>query len=216
MKQLLFPILVAIACMATSPAYAKPYLSGAVGDGALVNSYTTVPGVTVKNADTFASGFPVFGAVGIKSNAYRVEVALGKQTNDMETVIKNSSGATFTSVPATASRGSVLSCMINNYYDFDFNSLTAIAKPYLAFGFGGARINMKSSTVDETNTVFAWQIGGGVGLKAADNFTIDLGYRFFKPSDFSSTVKLNNGTTEKGNFVFLSYNFQAGIRYEFN
>ena len=96
--------------------------------------------------------------------------------------------------------------MVNGYYDVDIKNSNIT--PYVMAGLGGASVNVKNEgQPDQNSNVFAWQVGAGIGIKAANNLTFDLGYRYLKPSSFSDTW---------GSYTFSSSNFLAGIRYEFN
>ncbi len=94
--------------------------------------------------------------------------------------------------------------MANCYYDINLNKSSV--SPYVMVGIGGASINAKIDTSDETKSVFAWQLGAGVGVKAANNLTVDLGYRYLKPSKFKDNYAEYTGS---------SSNILAGIRYDF-
>jgi opacity protein-like surface antigen len=39
------------------------------------------------------------------------------------------------------------------------------------------------TVVDDEDTVFAWQVGAGVGLQAFRHLAFDLGYRYFQAVD---------------------------------
>ena len=183
--------------MSAAPVYAAPYVSGSVGVGLLGNADVTSAGVTDKDGQTFKTGIPFGGAIGFKNNGYRVEAALGFQNQKVDT---------WQHAPDTTNDSvSMLTYMANGYYDVDINN--ASLSPYLMAGLGGARVNSKNEGMaDHKSTVFAWQAGVGVGIKAADNLTVDLGYRYLKPSKFKDSY---------GEYTTSSSNFLAGIRYEF-
>lgn len=195
MKKLLLTAL--IAGMSATPALAAPYISGSVGVGIFGNADVTDSGITDKDGQTYKSGVPFGGAVGIKNGAYRVEAALGYQTNDVDTFnhvtdTRNDSVSTFT-------------YMVNGYYDVDVKSKSI--SPYVTAGLGGASITSKvEGESDKSNSVFAWQIGTGIGIKAANNLTVDLGYRYLKPSKFKDNYV---------EYTASSSNILAGIRYDF-
>ena len=197
MKKLLLSV--SLACLLATPANAAPYISGSVGAGFPDNSDVTyVDGSIDKSGLTSKTGVPFGGAVGIKSDAYRLEVALGYQTNKIDTWqhspdLYNDSFSFF-------------SYMVNGYYDVDIKNSSI--SPYVMAGLGGARVNVKNEGyADQTSNVFAWQVGAGIGIKAATHLTVDLGYRYLKPSSFNDNW---------GTYTFSSSNFLAGIRYEFN
>ena len=197
MKKLLLSV--SLAFMLATPAYAAPYISGSVGVGFPSDSDITYSdGHVDKGGLTSKTGVPFGGAVGIKNDAYRLEVALGYQTNKIETWqyspdLYNNSFSFFT-------------YMVNGYYDVDIKNSSIT--PYVMAGLGGASVNVKNEGyADRTSTVFAWQVGAGIGIKAATNLTVDIGYRYLKPSSFSDNW---------GTYTFSSSNLLAGIRYDFN
>ncbi|TLU87748.1 MAG: porin family protein [Chlorobium sp.] len=206
MKKLLLTAL--IAGMSAAPALAHPYVSGSVGLGIFGNSESKdTSGVlyTGANGQTYKSGIPFAGAIGLKNDAYRVEVALGYQTNDLKTYAGGE-------VPIYDDSISTLTYMVNGYYDVDVKSKNI--SPYVMAGLGGASITAKNAesnlaphAAEETSTsIFAWQIGAGVGIKTGNNITIDLGYRYLKPSKFHDSY---------GEYTASTSNFLAGIRYDF-
>jgi len=197
MKKLLLSV--SLACLLATPAYAAPYISGSVGVGFPCDSdLTDSHGVVDQGGQTYKTGVPFGGAVGIKNDSYRLEVALGYQTNTIDT-FQHVSDNTNDSV-------SLFTYMVNGYYDVEIKNSSIT--PYLMAGLGGASVNSKiEGEADHTTNVFAWQVGAGIGIKAANNLTVDLGYRYLKPSSFSDSY---------GSYTFCSSNFLAGIRYEFN
>ena len=81
---------------------------------------------------------------------------------------------------------SMLAFMANVDYDFDMGSPW---KPYVGGGIGVARISLDaesasgSSFVDDSDTVFAYQVGAGIGyefpLPEGRSVTVSLDYRYF-------------------------------------
>jgi len=197
MKKFFLPLL-AVGLWST-PALAETYVSGSVGLGSLGNADAISPVGTARGTVEFKSGVPFGVAAGLKSNEYRAEAAIGYQSNTINKV----SGAT-----VTGSDVSSLSLMLNGYRDFiiDGSSLS----PYVTAGVGMAKIKAKVSgtTVIDQSGVFAWQLGGGVGLQASKNITVDLGYRYFKPSN-ASYISLPIEVTSSDS------QFLVGARYSF-
>ena len=178
-------------------AASSTYVSGSVGVGSLTNSNVNVLGVSIKDAFEYKTGVPFVGAVGLKNDSYRVEAAIGYQSHDVNKVL---------GIPYTAKLTvSALTFMANGYYDFETKG-SALA-PYLTVGLGAADVRSSDNVTTDSKTVFAWQAGAGLGLKATDNLTVDLGYRLLKPSN----VSLGLGA----DLTLLSHNFLAGVRYSF-
>ncbi len=148
---------VLLAGIASTPAIAKPYISGSVGLG--------MPGDwdEVEHHEKFDSSAAWNGAIGYSFGSYRLEAALGYENPNY----KNDSSAD----------ASILTVMANGYYDIDTNSKIT---PYLMAGAGIADINVSWWTAN-SSTSFVWQVGAGVGLKGNDHVTFDLGYRYIRP-----------------------------------
>lgn len=166
-----FLVLAAVLCAA--PVSAATYVSGSVGSGSA--------------GDSYKQGIPVAMALGIRSNPFRIEGAVGYQKNDIQ--------------PANGYRNVIGTYLANVYYDIA-PKLIAVS-PYLTAGIGGATVKIfPESTV--SNSGFAWQLGAGVDINASDRLTIDLGYRYLRPS---------KGKTADSADISYSYsNLMAGIR----
>lgn len=129
------------------------------------------------------TGYEVNGAVGYDFDPGRLEFAIGYQQHDLKNFSTDLSYWTF---------------LANGYYDFDAG-LGGGIKPYLMGGLGVA--TEQDAPHSENSTIFAWQLGTGLGFKIDNNTTLELGYRFFKP--------------EGGAQNLSSHNILAGIRYKF-
>jgi opacity protein-like surface antigen len=179
MKKALLAVLFAAIC--STPALAEQhYISGSVGYGTLNESGSfTYNGATYSDVVAFDSGTPWEIAIGSKVDEYRIETALGYQANTVDTVAGLSSfnGYSFSQVEI-ATR----SIMVNAYRDFTLND-SEIA-PYVMAGLGSMNLKLNISGTDYGDvTKFAWQLGVGLGFKASDNITLDLGYRYFAAAD---------------------------------
>jgi opacity protein-like surface antigen len=106
---------------------------------------------------------------------------------------------------------SALGFLANIYYDF---KNTSPFTPYIGGGIGFATIYVSQGTsnlnllwFEDDDTVFAYQLGAGVGYDVSKNWTIDLGYRYFGTSDpqFGNQFKADFG----------SHNVSLGARYRF-
>lgn len=196
MKKTLMALLLAGACAAPSLANAAtPYASVSAGLSIPGNSNIDPTGTI-----TFKNGMPWGGALGLKGEEYRIEAALGYQVNHVDTS---------TVAMASGSRVDMFSYMANIYYDYE---LDWNVSPYLMGGAGATSFTHKAPNVaDVTKSVFTWQVGVGVGVKATENVTVDLGYRYFKPGAYTLT------DTAYGNAkrTASSSNIMLGLRYDF-
>lgn len=173
-----------------------PYVSGSVGLGFL-NDSDVGPD---NNAVKYNTGYALNGAVGYNFEMGRLEAALGYQRNDIDSVFDES--------VTEDSRASIFSVMANGYLDFEIRN--SELKPYVMAGLGIADVDMKAVSfgtyVSDSETVFAWQVGAGVGIDAGSNLTVDIGYRFFSPD------KANLAGEDVS---FDSHMIMAGVRYDF-
>jgi len=184
---------------------ATPYVSAYVGLGLAGNSsFKDTNGTTVSDAVSYKTGIPFGGAIGLKGDQYRVEAALGYVTNDIDKVL-NDNGVLTTD--PTADKISIFSYMANAYYDYAIKDSSVT--PYVMGGIGGASLDPQGPGFSgaTSKSVFAWQLGAGVGVKAADNIVVDLGYRYFKPGSY----KNDNGSK----VTFSASNILLGLRYSF-
>ncbi|WP_256372356.1 outer membrane protein [Chlorobaculum sp. 24CR] len=80
--------------------------------------------------------------------------------------------------------------------------------PYVMAGLGVADASISDGNwgPSSSSTEFAWQLGAGLGIKAAKNTTFDLGYRYLSPSD---------ANFDGAKVSLASSNIVAGIRYDF-
>ncbi|AOS84690.1 hemagglutinin [Chlorobaculum limnaeum] len=156
-----------------------PYISGAVGIG--------MPSLEVDGYDiddALDSGLVLNGAFGYNFGSARLEAAVGYQSHDV---------SDFDDVNI-----SILTVMANAFYDFDTDSGI---RPYIMGGAGIADVDTNQDT--DSETVFAWQVGAGLGFEIADNTTLDLGYRYLKPSEIEDSIDID------------SHNVMLGLRYQF-
>ena len=201
MKKLLLTAM--IAGMSAAPALATPYVSGSVGLGFAGNSSFSLTGVgEVNDVLKWKSGIPFGAAVGIKQDAFRVEAALGYQTHDIDKVL--TAPGVYEAPGGTDNSLSVLTYMVNGYYDINKSSVS----PYVMVGLGGVSLKPEGDT---SKSVFAWQVGAGVGVKAAKDLTVDLGFRYLKPGSLEGQD--NDG--HSGKFSLSYTNILAGVRYDF-
>jgi len=205
MKKLLLTAL--IAGMSAAPAFAAPYVSGSFGLGFAGNSdFKPTVGAEVKDAVKFKTGVPFGAAIGIKEDTFRVEAALGYQTHKVDQMLTGPTAPGVHVADVTNESISVLTYMFNGYYDIDLNKSSV--SPYVMAGLGGASLKPKDG---DSKSKFAWQVGAGVGIKAAKELTVDLGIRHLKPGSLDGSAYDNTN----GKYSFSYTNILAGIRYDF-
>lgn len=207
-------ILLAVCCVAmlsvSTISYSAegPYVSGNLGlaipsDSDITDS--TLPGITFDVESDM--GLALGAAAGYDfGNNIRVEGEVAYQKNDLDKV----------SLPLGIDVGltgniSSLAFLLNGYYDFANDSAFT---PFISAGLGVARVDANDLNVAGSNfpstsaddTVFAYQVGAGVGYAVNKKVSIDVKYRYFATSDpdFDTT-----------NAEYSSNNFYVGVRDNF-
>ena len=207
-KNLLIILICVLAFFFSATVYSAEglYMSGNIGfamasDSDLTDS--TVPGVTVNTE--FDTGLAFGAALGYDFNRFRMEGEISYQTNDVDKI--GAQGVFFSATgDATA-----LSFLINGYYDFKNSSKLT---PYISAGLGFAQVEFNNLNIsglgfsgsNDEDTVFAYQIGMGIGYAVTEKVTIDLKYRYFGTEDSEYD------TTEA---EFSSNNILFGVRFNF-
>jgi opacity protein-like surface antigen len=187
MKKLLLPILVAGMCAvpSLSNAATNPYVSLSGGLGFMNNS--SVNGVS--DAIEYKTGYLVNGAVGLKSDSYRLEAEVGYHRNSLDNV--------------TDENLSIWSFMANGYLDYDMREEGI--SPFVMAGLGVASASWNWPGGSDSDSVFAWQVGAGIGIKASDKVTFDVAYRYFSTAD---------PTLDGYKISIGSHNILAGLRID--
>lgn len=184
-----------------------PYVSGNLGlaiDHDTDVTDSTLPGITIDIES--GSGLALGAAVGYayEYNA-RLEAEIAYQKNDMD------KARVFGSAADLTGDASSLALLLNGYYDFkNASALT----PFVGAGIGIANVEVNDFHVSgsglrsasDNDTVFAYQVGAGLGYAVNETVTIDAKYRYFKPSnpDFDTTT-----------IEYSSHNIYADIRVGF-
>ncbi|NTU44702.1 MAG: porin family protein [Chlorobiaceae bacterium] len=198
-----------------------PYVRASGGVGLMNNVEYRFTAQDKVETDKMHTGAAVEGAFGIKTGRFRVEAAAGYQSNQVDQFTLKGTGYGvnngLTSTPESGDEKwtySIQSYMVNGFADFNADSKIS---PFVMAGIGMANIQNKEKypadatgvTVTGTsNGVFAWQAGAGVGVKASDNITIDLEYRYFAASNaegFAADRVVDISTS----------NILLGVRYGF-
>lgn len=178
---------------------ATPYVGLSAGAAFLTDSDIEVDGDEFEDAIEYKTGFAVNGAVGLDGDMYRVEGAIGYQVNDWDAMYG-------VEVPDDEDvEVAILSFMANGYLDIEMPS--APVTPYVMAGAGLANVDFKFEDESDDDTVFAYQLGAGIGFEASPNVTLDLGYRYFATSDVEPEDDVE--------VSIASHNVMAGVRVGF-
>lgn len=182
----------ALSFPAASQAAGNPYVSIMPGIG-LMNNWSQND---VRDAVTFNNGFAAIGAIGLKYEFARIEAAVGYQHNDVDTFLGT--------MNHDGSNVDFWTFMANGYLDYNMKGSAVI--PYIMTGIGVAHVFLNDNVKSENHAAFLWQAGAGIGVRASEKVTIDLGFRYLSPSDV---------TSDSGNrYSMSSSNILAGIRFD--
>ena len=207
-KNLLIIFVILMTLFLAAPVYSAEglYVSGYFGFAMASNSDltdSTVPGVTVNTE--FDTGPALGAALGYDFNKFRVEGEISYQKNDVsqigsQGVLLNNTG-----------KVTAFSFLINGYYDFINKSAFT---PYISAGLGFAQVEFNDLDIsglgfsgsNDEDTVFAYQVGIGLGYAVTEKITIDVRYRYIGTED-------SEYDTTKAEFA--SNNLLFGVRVSF-
>ncbi len=143
---------------------------------------------------TYEPGAAVGGVFGYRLNPnVRFDAELTYRVNDLDE---------FVGIPVVGEVRS-LAFLVNGYYDIPVGSNMI---PYIGGGLGVANVEFESAGEDD-DTVFAFQIGAGLGYAVTPNVTLSLDYRFFG----TENPDLGGGV----DFEYLNSTLLLGLRYAF-
>lgn len=158
---------------------------------------------------SYDSGFAVGGAVGYQlSPNWRVEGEVTYRRNEVDEF--KISGTDFNADGDVDS----VAVMANGYYDFANSSLWT---PYIGAGIGTAIVSFNDieangvKAIDDDDTVFAFQVGVGLGLEVTPNMTLSLDYRFFGTTDAEVTDEFG----DDDDISYLNSSVWLGLRFSF-
>lgn len=205
---LVFGCLIALFFSTAAYSAAGPYVSGNIGmvipeDSDVTDS--TYPGVILDTE--FDTGMAIGMAAGYAFDYnFRLEAEITYQQTDFD----KGSIAGVGSTPLSGD-ASCFAFLVNFYYDFK-NSSRFI--PFISAGVGIAYAEVDDfnapgsgyPSASDDDTVFAYQLGAGVGYAVSETVLIDCKYRYFAldDPDFDTT------TAE-----YASHNIYLGLRLAF-
>ena len=184
------------------------YLNGNIGASVLSDSdlEQTFEGITESATLEFDTGLNFGVAVGHDFGYGRVELAVDYKPHKLDRF--HDVTVTGEGIPGEENfgdfeaRGKIhaLSIMGNGFYDIHLNSPVT---PYIGGGAGFAQIRFDESDITDKDTVFAYQIGAGIGYHIDSESILDIGYRYFATSD----PEFDGAEAE-----YQSHNFVIGLR----
>lgn len=219
---------VGLAAMA-APAAAQPvsggawYLEGGVTASLLNDSHGTVenvpapgnPGATLAVKNEVETGWGGRLALGYSFGRFRAEGEVGYTENNSDRYTVSSPFVA--SVPQEG-RNDILRFMANGYVDLATGSI----RPYVGGGMGLARVKVVTVAativnptpmrlVDDSDTVFAYQLMGGAAVALGSNFWLTGQYRWFD----AGTIEGKDGRGERFTRGISGHNIEAGVRITF-
>jgi opacity protein-like surface antigen len=219
-----------------APVYGGWYLRGHIGMsnqrlGSLDNpNYSRAAFHQFLNEGDFASAPVVGGGIGYKVNDYlRLDGIVeyrGKSSFRALDRYDSDGDGVWDGTNEYNAKKSELLLMANAYADLgDFYGIT----PYIGAGIGVSRNTIHGFTDTNTPTggvayggtrsewELAWALHAGVGIKASDRVTIDLGYSYVDLGDgMTNDVIAYDGSDNVGPYTFkniTSHDFKLGVRY---
>jgi len=186
-----------------------PYVSGNLGIAMASDSDLSETGAT--GTMEFDKGFAFGVAAGYGFGNTRVEGEIAYQKNDYDKLSLSVPGVGSFSGLNVDGDATSTAFLLNGYYDFKNNSSIT---PFIGAGLGFAKVDVGAISVpgvgtltsSSDDTVFAYQIGAGVGFAVNEKVSLDLKYRYFATSDPDF-----EGTEAE----YSSHNLYAGVRVSF-
>lgn len=175
--------------------------------GGLFGGFTVLPDLDISQGAAFGeletdAGFNFGAVIGHKwAMGLRAEGEISYRQNDMDKVSGPFGGLVTGDLSAFAFMG-------NAWYDFHTGTPWI---PYAGGGLGIARITVDVPGFDESDTVFAWQIGGGVGYEFTPGIVVSADYRYLATSDPS----FDDPGFPDLEVEYMSHNIMLGIRGHF-
>lgn len=188
-----------VAASATSAMAAGPYVGTSVGPSFFHDSDVSDPFAGNANV-SYDTGFVFNFAGGYRfDSGVRLEGEYGYKKADISNL--SLGGITYTTSDSDLS---VMSFMVNAFYDINLNSPFT---PFVGAGIGALRGNVSTSGQDFDDTVFGYQLSAGISYAATKNVNFDLSYRFEgAASDFNM---------DGSDLSYHSSNILVGVRYTF-
>ena len=187
-----------------------PYISGHIGASWLNNADFdgSVPGIRISSEVEFDTGLLLGAAVGYDFGEFRVEGEFEYRSHEFKEVTDlELNGIPMGDRDADGDIDAFI-FLINGFYDIDTGTKLT---PYLGGGIGFAALEIEDLFVegivrgDEDDTVFAYQLAGGIAYEITERIVADLSYRFVATSepDFDGLEEYN------------SHSLVASIRFYF-
>ena len=209
-----------------SAASARPggYVSGFIGVSAPRDTTVTtddfVLNTTFVDNVEFDPGVNAGMTGGYDFGYLRLEGELSYKYADIKSITDTADNFGFKSVDGDLG---VFAMMFNGFFDLHNNSPVT---PYVGGGIGFATLYLSDTYGTDTrggittrtllytedqDTVFAYQVGGGLEIALNPMLSLDLSYRYFGTDD----ARLEDNPFQTSKFNFESHNTAIGLRLKF-
>ena len=202
------------------------YFSGNAGasifmDADVTDTFLFNGAQVVAEGEAFGDIGPfISGAIGTKIGNLRLEAELSYQSTEIDSLTVNQGTALGITVNVNIATDidahlSATSLMVNGWYEL---AQTASPwKPYFGVGLGISEVNLDVDTIagltsnyDESDSVFAYQLGLGVDYLITNNVSLGLSYRFYG----NEGAEFDDGVDDV-DLDYMSHNLLAGLRINF-
>jgi outer membrane immunogenic protein len=199
------------------------YIGGQAGASFLEDAENSGSGADITS--TTKDGYSVSGVAGYRfRNGLRTDAEIGYSRQGFDHLQIRTDGGLGAAFGVGSLNGatvnatghvSALRLLANLWYDFD---LGCAIKPYAGGGVGAARISASDvavsgvTIVNGSDTVFAFQLGAGIGYEVLPAAILSLDYRYFQAVDptFKDQVL---GTSFRSEYH--AHDIRLGVRYQF-
>lgn len=175
------------------------------------------PLVTFNDRIEAEPGVYAGGTAGYDFGLVRLEGELSYRWNEMDSIYDRDTGFKYGGVDGDIG---VFAVMANAFLDIHNDSPIT---PYLGGGIGIATIYLSDTYgtdsdgfrrtlySEDDESVFAWQLGGGVDIALNRQTSLDIGYRYFKTDNASFT----SDWYQSKDFELENHSVAAGLRFNF-
>lgn len=218
-------LIIAVAIPAVSqaaPMRPGPYVSGFLGLSVAKDTNITTIGTDqngrspILDQVEFDPGINVGGTGGFDFGFVRLEGELSYKHAEINKISDAYTGQQYSN-----SNGSLGALAFLGNAFVDLHNQTPVT-PYLGGGIGFAVLHISDTYAtigntrqqfysDDDDTVFAYQVGGGVDVALNRRFSLDIGYRYFA----TDKAHFSRGISDSSGVKFESHNAAVGFRMKF-
>lgn len=199
-----------------------PYTSLFIGVSSLQDANTatdqfTVPITTFDDRVEFDPGVNIGGTLGYDFGIIRLEGELSYKYNEMDRITDRDTGESYRSVDGNIG---TFAFMANAFVDLHNDTPVT---PYFGGGIGVAVINLSDTYatdslgirrtlyIEDDDSVFAYQVGGGLDIALNRQLSLDLGYRYFA----SEKADFSDDWFQASRIKLESHNVTVGVKVKF-